>query len=270
MKQRRVSLARAISKLGFASRMQGEKLVLAGRIAVNGQVVKHPAFRVDVARDEIAVDGSVLSQKQRFMYVAMNKPVGVVTTRSDEKGRKTVYDFFQQKGGGGSEQSWLFPVGRLDKETSGLLLFTTDTRFAELLTNPRTKSPKTYRARLNKVMTDEDVEKLSRGVIINEKGMEYHTLPARVRLCGENQQSYWIEITIVEGRNRQIRKMCEALGYQVLELQRIKIGDLHLEHLKAGESRRLTNNHLTLLTRGSPMLSRYFKKQETRNENVEI
>ena len=138
-----VSLARALSKFGVASRSQSMNLVAAGRVSVNGAKKTDPSFRVAMEKDEIAVDGRILCEEQ-FLYIMLNKPVGCVTTRSDERGNPTVYDYLQDI------EEWIFPVGRLDKETGGLLLFTNDHRLGERLTNPSSRIPKTYRVTLDR------------------------------------------------------------------------------------------------------------------------
>ena len=144
--RRDVSLARALSKLGYCSRSQAVDLITGERVTVNGRIIRNAAFRCNPTGDRIVVDGSPLDEKE-LIYIILNKPAGVVTTRSDELGRRTIYDLLRDNI---KHMKWVFPVGRLDKDTSGLLLLTNDNRFGDLLTNPGSKIPKTYEVQLNK------------------------------------------------------------------------------------------------------------------------
>ncbi len=230
--RRNVSLARAISKLGHSSRTQAAEAIGAGRVRVNGTVVRDPSFRCSMSADTIVVDGRVIS-KRSPVYIAMHKPSGVVTTRSDEMGRKTVYDVLGDAG------RWVFPVGRLDRETSGLLLLTNDTRFGERLTNPASKVRKTYQVGLDKSVSDEDLRRIRAGIRVDAA----RYLPAEIRRTGETS----VEMTIVEGKNRQIRRIFEFLGYRVLFLSRRKIGTLSLSSLPSGEWRYLKDSEVRAL-----------------------
>lgn len=225
---RQITLARAISKFGWGSRTEAVKLILHGRVRVNAKIVRLPSLWIDPAEDRISLDGKVL-QRKKFKYLVMNKPAGVVTTRADELGRRTVYDLLP----GDSQR--LFPIGRLDRDTSGLLLFTNDTRFGETVTNPVTKISKTYRVVVDRNLDFEDKKKMESPFRLNEKTMLH---PAKVSASPSNPRQF--EITIVEGKNRQIRRMCERLGYQILSLCRISIGAVKLGKLKEGSMRSLT------------------------------
>jgi 23S rRNA pseudouridine2605 synthase len=170
----------------------------------------------------------------------MNKPVGYVTTRSDELGRKTVYDLLK------GIDEWVFPVGRLDKDTSGLLLFTNDTQLGERLTSPGSKIPKTYKAKLDKPLTAEHREIMERGMMLDDEQL----LPAVITI-DRHTAEHWIELTIYEGKNRQVRRMCEEFGYTVLELHRVAIGKLKAANLHSGSWRHLTKEEVGMLAEKS-------------------
>ncbi|MBI5020768.1 MAG: rRNA pseudouridine synthase [Ignavibacteriales bacterium] len=233
LKDRRVSLARALSKLGFCSRSSSEKMILAGRVDVNGKPCLNPSYRCDLSSDKISVDKKAIF-KEVLNYIILNKPVGVVTTRSDEMGRSTVYDLL------GENSRWIFPVGRLDKDTSGLLIMTNDTQLGNFLTNPETKIPKSYEVTINKKITPDDITKLESGIVIGEEKF----LPAIIHRRNERE----IEVIIVEGKNRQIRRMFQSLGYKVTSLTRTKIGGLTMMDLKPGEWKYLTHEEIKLLS----------------------
>jgi 23S rRNA pseudouridine2605 synthase len=256
--ERKVSLARALSKLGWTSRSRARPLIESGRVSVNGRYIRNPEVRVDPDREVIRVDDQVL-RPAAPIYLMMHKPKGVVTTRSDERARKTVYDLL------GKNERWVFPVGRLDKETSGLLLLTNDTQWGNQIAAPESKVSKVYHVKLNKPIRDEDLEQLRSGVLL-EEGC---TAPAEaIRLkqadglgkkaaTGEGR---WIVLTLREGRNRQVRRMCETLGYQVEELVRVRIGGLALGDLPPGESRPLSLSEIRPLALPSKIISRSKQK----------
>jgi 23S rRNA pseudouridine2605 synthase len=229
----KVSLARVLSKLGFTSRKQAATLIEEGRVCVNG-VVRHDSdYRCDISTDRITVDDCQIRRKE-IVYIAMNKPVGVVTTRTDERNRKTVYDLLGDVG------QWVFPIGRLDKDTSGLLMFTNDTRLGERLTNPASKVPKTYRVNLETPIMEADIKMIERGMLLDDEQL----LPARIEVI----TPFSIELTIVEGKNRQIRRMFAALDYTVHSLERIQIGALSLEGITHGSWRYLNKKEVEALT----------------------
>ena len=186
-----VSLERALSKLGYMSRSIARKIIIQGKVSVNSKIITDPSFRVDLKRDKIAIDGETLKQKEKI-YIVLNKPKGVITTRKDELNRKTAYDILKLN-------TWVAPVGRLDKDTSGLLILTNDNKFADFITNPESKVPKTYIVKLNKKITPEDLIKLQLGMEIEVDNQIYKTMPAKVRLIKTNPKTCWVEIEIVEG-----------------------------------------------------------------------
>jgi 23S rRNA pseudouridine2605 synthase len=219
------TLERVISKAGLGSRSEARKWIAAGRVRVNGDEVRDPDRWIDLERDAVLFDGKPL-EKERPVYLLMHKPAGYLTAYDDKEGRPTVYDLLPDR------SRFLSYVGRLDADTSGLLLMTNDTAFAERLTNPEYKVPKTYRVTVSSLLDNEQLEQLRRGVELKD-GI---TRPAVVtRLDGTA-----FELTITEGRNRQIRRMVEALGAAVVELVRIAIGGLEIGELASGETRELT------------------------------
>lgn len=232
----RVSLPRALSKLGYASRTQAIALIREGRVAVNGRTEQNPHRWVSLATDFITIDGTKASQRE-FRYLLFHKPVGVTTTRSDERGSLTVYDLL------GEDARGLSPVGRLDKETSGFLLFTNDHQLAHALTDPEAHVPKIYRVVLTSSLTAAHAAELATGIVITVDGKPYKTRPARVVRRGDR----CVDITLWEGKNRQVRKMFMALGYTVEALHRLQVGPLSLGSLKEGASRLLKADEVRLL-----------------------
>lgn len=228
-----ITLARAISKFGVASRTQAAAMIREGRVSVNGRVVRSPDHWVDPRSSGILLDGKRLKRVETI-YLAMHKPAGVVTTRSDERGRRTIYNFIPL------EHHWVFPVGRLDKGTSGLLLLTNDTRFGEKVTNPLGAIPKTYTVTIDRPLRQPDRQAMESPLTLGD-GTEL--LPARVRPMPDDPLAF--EITIVEGKNRQIRRMCAHLGYEVVSLHRTRIGPIRIGGLKPGEVRPLSHAERT-------------------------
>ncbi len=225
-----VSLARALSKLGYCSRSQARALIRAGRVRVGRAVCREPALRVDLGRERISVDGRSVSAAQR-VYLMLNKPRGLVTTWADEKGRATVYECLTDP-----SLPWVSPVGRLDKASEGLLLFTNDTLWAARVLNPEAHLEKLYHVRVQGLVKETDLQRLAEGIA--EGGQMLRAGRARVLRHGERNS--WLEIALDEGKNRQIRRMMGALDFTVLRLVRIAIGPLELGDLSKGAYRHLT------------------------------
>jgi 23S rRNA pseudouridine2605 synthase len=237
VKRDAVSLARALSKLGYCSRSQGEALVAAGHVRVNGRVAREATLRVDPARDRIEVDG-VRVAAERKVYLALNKPRGVVTTRHDPQGRETVYAYLDPS------LPFVSPVGRLDKASEGLLLLTNDTRWAARITDPARHVDKVYHVQVATRPDDATLARMRDGVA-DEAG-ESLAVKAVHRLR-EGEKNAWLEITLDEGRNRHIRRLLDALGIETLRLVRVAIGPLALGTLAKGEVRALTGEEVDAL-----------------------
>ena len=237
------TLDRVLSKAGFGSRTEARKWIGSGRVKVNGKLIQTPDHWVDLSRDRVTLDDRPVKAAEK-LYLLLYKPTGYLTTFKDPEGRPTVYDLIQDAG------RWVVPVGRLDQDTSGLLLLTSDTQFAERVTNPDYKVPKTYLVKASTLLSEEQLEALRNGVSLNDGP----TQPAQVKRVRDSAKYSFIEITIHEGRNRQVRRMIEAIGSKVLKLVRIQIGDLRIDDLAIGRYRKLSPAEVALLVKrtGSP------------------
>ncbi|MGR6431616.1 pseudouridine synthase [Rhizobium sp. PAMB 3174] len=231
---KRVTLPRALSKLGFCSRTQAEALIAEGRVTISGKVATDPATWVDLTSARIAVDGKTVAA-EKPVYLMLNKPRGLVTTRHDPEGRPTVFDCLKDH-----LTSHLSPVGRLDKASEGLLLFTNDTDFANALLDPQTHVPKTYHVQIDRVADQAVLDALADGVEHDGERMR----AMRATKLREGDKTSWLEITLDEGKNRQIRRMLETLGIEVLRLVRVAIGGLALGALEKGAVRALTEEEV--------------------------
>jgi 23S rRNA pseudouridine2605 synthase len=237
----RVSLARALSKLGLCSRTEAMRWIAEGRVEVDGRPARDPAARVDPAGARIRVDSAPARAAAR-VYLMMNKPRGVLTTRADPEGRPTVYGLMKDSG-----LPWAGPVGRLDKASEGLLLFTNDTRWADALLDPERHLAKTYHVQVGGRPDASALACLCTGV--RESGERLAALEARLLRAGEKNS--WLEIVLEEGRNRQIRRMLDALGYETLRLVRVAVGPLALGGLAKGAVRALTSREKDELARAA-------------------
>jgi 23S rRNA pseudouridine2605 synthase len=226
-------LQKIIAAAGVASRRKAEDLIVSGRVVVNGQVVTELGTKADPEQDHIRVDGKLLQGPERYTYVALNKPKGYVTTVSDEKKRPTVMDLVKKVKGR------VYPVGRLDWASEGLLLMTNDGALANALMKASSNVAKTYVVKVAGQPDEAKLDKLRRGVSIAEKGgRRVRTAPARIRLIREGDNP-WLEVTIIEGRNRQVRKMFEEVGHHVEKIRRVQYGPLALD-VPPGDWRNLT------------------------------
>ncbi|MDA8414670.1 MAG: pseudouridine synthase [Desulfobacteraceae bacterium] len=223
-------LQKIISAAGITSRRASEELILAGRVTVNGAVVTELGSKADPAIDTVAVDGKPLTITTKKLYILLYKPVGYLTTLDDPEGRPLVTDLLKEVG------ERVYPVGRLDYNTEGLLLLTSDGEWANQLMHPRNEVEKEYHVRVRGKVHKSQLDQLAGGVEIDGR----KTAPARVAMIKEGEQNDWFSITIHEGRNRQVRRMCEAVSLAVVRLRRVRYGMLSLGALKPGEFRFLT------------------------------
>lgn len=225
-----------IAQAGVASRRKADELIAAGNVKVNGAVLREPGYNVEEG-DRVEVNGRLIEAQEKKVYILLNKPLGYVTTVSDDKERLTVMDLVKDV------DARIFPVGRLDYNTSGMLIMTNDGDFAYKLTHPKHELTKTYRARVAGVLSTEKVWKLRNGVDIGG----FVTSKARVDVVKGLPKSTIVDITIHEGKNRQVRKMFKAVGNNVQELERIAIGDIRLGRLAEGHYRKLTREEIEYL-----------------------
>lgn len=221
-------LQKYLAKCGVASRRKSEEVILAGRVAVNGQVVRELGTKVS-ENDKVMLDGKPIYIEEESIYILLNKPVGYVTTSDDQFGRATVLDLIE----GVDER--IYPVGRLDYDTSGLLILTNDGEFTYKMTHPKHEISKTYMATVKGIPNKTSLERFRNGLAIED----YVTSRAKVEILEKNRDDAKLEIVIHEGRNRQVRKMCEAIGHPVKSLQRVSFGRLTMGSLRAGKWRYL-------------------------------
>jgi 23S rRNA pseudouridine2605 synthase len=234
------TLERVFSKAGCGSRTEARRRINSGEIRVNGKIVLNPDYWVDLDRDRITIGGKPLRAALKT-YILLYKPKGYLTTYKDPQGRPTVYDLIAGVG------TWLSPVGRLDLDTSGLLLFTNNTDFAERITNPDHKISKTYQVKTSTLLTGDQIDALRNGVALSDGP----TRPAIVERLRDSGRYTVLEMTLTEGRNRQVRRMIEAVGSKVLKLVRTAIGPIRIGDLPIGKWRKLTEEEVAQLA-GEP------------------
>ncbi|HEY7217626.1 MAG TPA: pseudouridine synthase [Candidatus Binatia bacterium] len=234
-------LQKILSRAGLASRREAERWIVEGRITVNGSVIRKLGSQADPAKDSIKVDGKRIKPAASPLYYAFHKPPGVITTLNDPQGRPDLTPYLARLG----EKRRVFPVGRLDYNTTGLLLLTNDGDLALRLAHPRYGVKKLYRAKLSACPGDQDLEQLRKGVRLDD-GM---SSPARARVVDKLKKNAWVEIEVQEGRKREVRRMFEALGYFVEKLIRIRIGPVSLGPLPQGELRPLSQIEVKALKR---------------------
>jgi len=230
----RTGLARALSKLGFCSRSQAVVAIQSGKVTLNGRICRDPEKPVQMDRDQISVAGQTVEHAEH-RYLMLNKPRGLVTSASDEQGRDTVYSCFE-----GHSLPHLSPVGRLDKASEGLLLFTNDNAWAHFITDPATHVSKTYHVQVTGLVDEALLSRLSAGVMDQGERLELRA----IKILRQGEKNTWLEITLDEGRNRHIRRVMEAHGLEVLRLVRVAIGKLTLGELAKGKWRELTRDEV--------------------------
>jgi pseudouridine synthase len=231
------TLERVISKAGLGSRTEARRWIADGRVCVNGRKIQTPDYWVDFARDRVTLDDKPVHAGKKI-YLLLYKPKGYLTAYKDPEGRPTVYDLMS------AVDQWVFPVGRLDLDSSGLLILTNDSQFAERLTNPVHKAPKTYQVKASTLLTEEQLDKLRSGVTLSDGP----TRPAIVKRLRDAAKYTYLEITLTEGRNRQVRRMLEAVGSKALKLVRTAIGPVRIGDLPIGKHRLLTEAEIRQLS----------------------
>lgn len=249
-------IQKIISAAGVTSRRAAEELITEGRVRVNGAVVTELGAKADPSKDHIKVDGKLINPKQPQTYIMLNKPTGFVTTMSDPEGRPTVQDLLK------GVKVRVYPVGRLDYNTEGLLLLTNDGDFAHLITHPKHEFPKTYLAKVKGVLEDSQIDTLEKGIYLDDG----KTAPAKIKKIRKEEMNSWLEITIHEGRKRQVRRMFDRVGRSVIRLKRIRTGNLVLGDLPEGTFRYLTSEEV----KGLKELAVKERKPEIRIQKPEV
>ena len=235
MEENKVRLQKFLANSGIASRRKCEELIIEGKISVNGKVIKELGTKIDPTKDKVEYCGKTIQNTEKLVYVLLNKPIGYVTTEKDQFNRDTVLNLVRIK-------ERIVPVGRLDMYTSGALILTNDGDFVYKVTHPKHEITKTYTVTVHGIITSDEVDQLRQGVKIED----YVTRPAKVKILktDEDKNISRLEITIHEGKNRQVRKMCEAVGRKVIALHRSKIGNIEVKDLKIGTWRYLKEQEL--------------------------
>jgi len=237
-----MKLQKFLQKAAKVSRRKADQLISQGRVKVNSKVIKEYWYNVDLEKDTVTLDDEKLFLSQTNLYYLFNKPAGYITTMSDPQKRPTVWDLVKNR-----VEDRVFPVGRLDKDTEGLLILTNDGEFANRLMHPRYKIPKKYEAIIDGILTEREIEKLQNGVTLKDG---YETLPARVKVIKKMKNKTVVQIEIKEGKKRQVKNMFLAVGHRVLYLKRLAIGPLTLEGIeKIGEIRKMSEVELEKIRR---------------------
>lgn len=234
MQEEKMRLQKYLALCGVASRRAAEKLITDGRVAVNGVTITELGTKVS-SKDKVTFDGKPVSDGEKKIYIALNKPVGYLSSASDDRGRQTVVDLVK-----GDFAERLYPVGRLDYDTEGLIFLTNDGDFTYAVTHPKHNIDKTYEAVIRGRLTEDEIIALCRGVDIDG----FVTSPALVDIIDEHDGKATVQITIHEGKNRQVRRMFESIGHRVLKLKRISVGRVKLGNLKSGQWRELTEREI--------------------------
>ena len=230
-------LQKVISHAGIASRRGAEQLITEGRVMVNGDIVTQLGTKVDPTRDKVKVDGKLIKSFPGKVYIILNKPAGYVSTLKDPQERPVVVDLLD------NVTTRIFPVGRLDYDAEGLLLLTNDGELAHKLQHPRYRVVRTYEVKVKDIPTSRELSSLRNGVQLDD-GI---ALPAKVAFLKKTEKNCWLKMTIYEGRNRQVKRMCEAVGHHVLKLKRVRVGSLGLGSLSKGQYRHLTKDEVEKL-----------------------
>jgi 23S rRNA pseudouridine2605 synthase len=226
-------IQKIIAQMGIASRRKAEEIIAEGRVTVNGKIALI-GEKADPSKDHIKVDGKLLIRREPKVYLMFNKPKNVVTSLADPQGRPTIKDYLK------GIRYRVFPVGRLDFDSEGLLFLTNDGDFTNAVLHPSRKIPKTYMVKVKGIIDDNKINKLRQGVRLEDG----RTLPAKVKFARQSENNSWIEIAITEGKKRQVRRMVEAVGHPALKLRRVSINGIRLSGLKIGELRPLTEREL--------------------------
>lgn len=228
-------LQKYMASCGIASRRKCEEIIISGRVKVNGQIVTELGFKIDKDLDNVLVDDNIIQEESKKVYIALNKPIGVLSSVSDDRGRETIIDLVKIP-------ERIFPIGRLDYDSCGLILLTNDGDIYNKVIHPRENIDKIYQFTINGKLKKEDIEKIEKGVDIGG----YVTRPCKLKILNEGKDSNY-EIIIHEGKNRQIRKMLETAGFNVFYLERLQIGEIHLANLTRGNWRNLNKNEINYL-----------------------
>ncbi|SKA76681.1 23S rRNA pseudouridine2605 synthase [Clostridium sp. USBA 49] len=229
-------LQKYMAECGIASRRKCEEIIISGRVKVNDKIITQLGYKIDRKKDIIAIDGKIIKPEQKKIYIALNKPTGYLSTVKDDRGRKTILDLVKTK-------ERIYPIGRLDYDTSGLILLTNDGEIYNKIIHPRQIIKKTYIAKLKGIPTNLEINKFKNGIDIGG----YITATADFRLINILGENCEVEIKIHEGKNRQIRRMCEKINHQVISLKRISIGEIKLGNLELGKFRNLTQEEIQYL-----------------------